>query len=211
SLGKRILDFFQRKSFFTKSLSSYACCCISARSSAAALALIILLVSLNGGSVHAEAFLINQAISQAVDTNPCVGEASANRRATESELRQTQGTLLPQVRLGSSIGPEKFTEKVRFPSRGDDVWENGRQVSILVRQIVFDGFASIHEIWRQSARVDASAFRVLERTELIALDAAEAYVDVVRFLRLVVLANQNVVNHEELFSNVRSRYSGGRA
>jgi outer membrane protein, adhesin transport system len=46
---------------------------------------------------------------------------------------------------------------------------------------------------------------------LIALDAAEAYIDVVRFLRLVALANQNVATHEELFSNVRSRFSGGRA
>ena len=53
--------------------------------------------------------------------------------------------------------------------------------------------------------------RVLERSELIALDAAEAYVDVVRFLRLIALANQNVANHEELFFNVKSRYSGGRA
>jgi adhesin transport system outer membrane protein len=115
------------------------------------------------------------------------------------------------VRLGSSIGPDRFTQSARPKPAGNGVWENGRQVSVFVRQIVFDGFASIHEIWRQSARVDAAAFRVLERTELIALDAAEAYVDVVRFLRLVALANQNVLNHEELFSNVKSRYSGGRA
>jgi hypothetical protein len=46
---------------------------------------------------------------------------------------------------------------------------------------------------------------------LIALDAAEAYIDVVRFLRLLALANQNVATHEELFSNVQSRFSGGRA
>lgn len=177
----------------------------------APIATVVMSLSLVSSEVRAEAFLINQAISQAVLTNPGVGEAAANRRATESELRQTQGTLLPQVRLGSSLGPEKFTEKVRLPPRGNGVWENGREVSIIVRQIVFDGFASIHEVWRQSARVDAAAFRVLERTELIALDAAEAYVDVVRFLRLVALANQNVANHEELFSNVKSRYSGGRA
>ena len=80
-----------------------------------------------------------------------------------------------------------------------------------MRQILFDGFASIHDIWRQSARVNAASFRVRERTELIALDAAEAYIDVVRYRRLVALANQNVANHEELFSNVQSRYSGGRA
>jgi adhesin transport system outer membrane protein len=41
------------------------------------------------GTVRAEWFSINNAISQAVLTNPGVGEASANRRATEAELRQT--------------------------------------------------------------------------------------------------------------------------
>ena len=32
----------------------------------------------------------------------------------------------------------------------------------------------------------------------------------VRFQRLVALANQNVANHEEILSNVRSRFAGGR-
>jgi hypothetical protein len=42
-----------------------------------------------GTEVRAEWFSINNAISQAVLTNPGVGEASANRRATEAERRQT--------------------------------------------------------------------------------------------------------------------------
>ena len=100
----------EQKSFFTRSLSPYACFCINSRRALAAVALTVLLVFFAYEKVHAEAFLINQAISQAVLTNPGVGEAAANRRATESELRQTQGTLLPQVRLGSSISPEKFTQ-----------------------------------------------------------------------------------------------------
>jgi adhesin transport system outer membrane protein len=77
--------------------------------------------------------------------------------------------------------------------------------------VLFDGFASINDIWRQSARVNAAAFRVKERTELIALDAAEAYVDVVRYMRLIELGQQNVAIHEKIFSNVNSRFTGGRA
>jgi len=164
-------------------------------------------------------FSINDALKQAVQTNPGVGEASANRRATESELRQTQSTLLPQVRLEARYGPEKFDQgapvttgtALPVPIAGVGAWRNGSQSSVVVRQILFDGFASINDIWRQSARVNAAAFRVRERTELIALDAAEAYVDVVRYLRLVGLGEQNVVNHEKIFSNVNSRFSGGRA
>ncbi|KWV56035.1 hypothetical protein AS156_04860 [Bradyrhizobium macuxiense] len=153
-----------------------------------------------------------------MQTNPGVGEASANRRATESELRQTQSTLLPQVRIDASYGPEKFDQppgvistNLTVPTAGSGPWRNGSQESVVVRQLLWDGFSSIHEVWRQTARVNAAASRVKERTELLALDGAEAYVDVVRYLRLVSLAQQNVANHEKIFANVNSRFSGGRA
>lgn len=163
-------------------------------------------------AASAEQFSINDALRQAVKTNPGVGEAAANRRATESELRQTQSTLLPQVRFEGRYGPEKFNDLTTVPAvAGTGTWRSGSESSVVIRQILFDGFASIHDIWRQSARVNASAFRVRERTELIALDAAEAYVDVVRYLRLVDLAQQNVRNHEKIFGNVNSRYQGGRS
>ena len=59
-------------------------------------------------AAQADQFSINDAIKQAAVSNPGVGEATANRRATESEMRQSQGTLLPQVRLEASAGPESL-------------------------------------------------------------------------------------------------------
>ena len=167
----------------------------------------------------AEPFSITDALREAAKTHPGVGEASANRRATEAELRQTQSTLLPQVRVEAYYGREKFDQSASVisgsalpvPAIGTGVWRTGNEQSLVIRQLLFDGFASIHDIWRQSARVNAAAFRVRERTELIALDAAEAYVDVVRYLRLVGIAEQNVATHEKIFANVNSRFSGGRA
>src|SRR3954463_7537743 len=98
-------------------------------------------------------FSINDAVKQAAHTNPGVGEASANRRATESELRQTQSTLLPQVRIEARYGPEKFDQgnpvtsssALPVPIAGNGSWRNGSQESVVVRQILFDGFASIHD------------------------------------------------------------------
>src|SRR6187402_3574524 len=80
--------------------------------------------------VSAEPFSINDALRQAALTNPGVGEASANRRATESELRQTQSTLLPQVRLEARYGPEKFDQSnpvtsssaLPVPIAGNGAW-----------------------------------------------------------------------------------------
>jgi adhesin transport system outer membrane protein len=158
-----------------------------------------------------EAFTIHDAIDQAVRTHPGVGEAAANRRATEAEFRQQQGTLLPQVRLQADAGPEKLRRDITPAPIGNGDWQRGREAGIVVRQLLFDGFTSVNEIWRQSARVDAAAFRVRERTELIALDATEAYIDVTRYLRLVTLAQENLAAHRKIFGNVQARYSGGRS
>ena len=126
-----------------------------------------------GIALAASAFTIFDAINQAVTTNPGVGEATANRRATEAELRQTQSTLLPQVRLEARAGRNKWDlQNTIVPPLGNDTWLTSRESSIVVRQLLFDGFTSINEIWRQAARVDAAAYRAGERTELLALDDA---------------------------------------
>lgn len=158
-----------------------------------------------------QAFTITDAILQAVQTNPGVGEATANRRATEGELRQSQGVTLPQVRLEASAGPEKLKRFINPAPAGNGDWNRGREGSIVVRQLIFDGFTSLNQIWRNAARVDAAAARVHERTELIALDAAEAYIDVARYTRLTALAQENLVAHRRIQSNVDARYRGGRS
>jgi outer membrane protein, adhesin transport system len=163
-------------------------------------------------AANAEAFTIVDAINQAVQTNPAVGEAAANRRATDAEFHQSQGVLLPQVRLDASGGPERFTQPDIVPSPpGSGVWLPARTGSVVVRQLLFDGFASINEIWRQSARVDAAAQRVHERSELIALDAAEAYISIIRFTRLIAISQDNVSAHRRILQNVQARFDGGRA
>ena len=162
-----------------------------------------------GAKEASQAFTIFDAIQQAVGTNPGVGEAAANRRATEAELRQNQGTLLPQVRLEARSGRNRWN--FQLPPAGNNLNLWGHEKSIVVRQTIFDGFASINEIWRQAARVDAAAYRTRERTELIALDAAEAYIDVVRYKRLIGLADENIAVHRALYDNVNARFQGGRA
>jgi adhesin transport system outer membrane protein len=160
----------------------------------------------------AEPFTIQDAILQAVRTHPGVGEAAANRRATDAELRQQQGTLLPQVRLEARTGYSRFDHRdATVPLPGNDQRLATTSQSVVVRQLLFDGFASLHEIWRQAARVDAAAARVFERTELIALDAVEAYVDVIRYQKIVNHSMQNLEAHRRIAANVRARFQGGRA
>jgi len=78
-----------------------------------------------------------------------------------------------------------------------------------VQQLLFDGFSSVNEIYRQSARVDGAALRVMERSEAVALDAVEAYIDVIRHSAILAKSRMNVDKHRRIFSDVQERFEGG--
>jgi len=162
-------------------------------------------------AVGADKFTIVDAIRHAIATHPAVGQAAANRRATEAVLHEGQGTLLPQVRLEARSGPERLTQQVSVPPLTNGNWQNGRDASVTVRQTLFDGFSSINDIWRRTANVDAAAYRVHERSELVALDAASSYIDVVRYMDLIAIAQENLAVHRKFLLDVRSRFLGGRS
>lgn len=175
------------------------------------LSLVVVLAALSG-TAQAQRFSLEEAIRRAVTTNPAVGEASANRRATDYELRQAQGGLLPQIRLQADIGPERrrlYDSPLASQRQADFV--GGRQVNLTVRQVLFDGFATVNETWRQAYRVDAASWRVKERSELIALDTVQAYTDILRLIDMIGHSARNVSVHRQLLSDVQARFSGGRA
>jgi adhesin transport system outer membrane protein len=169
------------------------------------------LLILLAASAPAQAQLsLEQAIRRAVSTNPAVGEASANKRATEFELRQSQGGLLPQIRVQADIGPER-TRLYDITTTRSEKYVAGRQANLVVRQLLFDGFATTNEIWRQTARVDASSWRVQERAELVALDTVQSYTDILRLREMIDQASRNIQIHRKLLSDVQARFNGGRA
>lgn len=174
---------------------------------------VVMMFALLSGPCLAQSTLtLEQAIRKAVATNPRVGEAAANRRAVDQELRAVQGALLPQVRLQAEYGNERFRAFDRVGTTNSNEWRKaGGEVGVVASQLLFDGFATIHEIYRQMARSDAAGWRAYERAELVALDTAEAFLDVIRYSQSVAHANLNVAAHERLAANVSQRFSGGRA
>ncbi|OYU48735.1 MAG: hypothetical protein CFE31_09850 [Rhizobiales bacterium PAR1] len=174
--------------------------------------LLLLMSALAASSASAQRFTLEEAVRRAVTTNPAVGESTANRRATDQELKQAQGALLPQVRLQADIGPESLRQyQSPLASQRSGDFKAGRQAGLVVRQLVFDGFSTVNETWRHAYRVDAASWRVKERVELVALDAVQAYTDILRLQDMIAQSNRNIGVHRALLSSVSARVTGGRA
>ncbi len=167
------------------------------------------------GSI-ASAASLEDVVRRVVKENPEILEAAANRRAVDQELRQARGLYLPRVDVEAAAGPEwslNSTTRARTGRNTSDsagVWRSRVESRITLNQVLFDGFARDSEVERQAARVDAAAKRVRERSEFIALDLIEAYLDILRYQEHQELAKHNITAHEDHVRNVRERVSAGQ-
>ena len=145
-------------------------------------------------------------------TNPEVREAAASRMAIDHDVREARALYYPTLDLRGSVGPECFDTPTGRKDCGDGegwLWE--RQGSLLIKQMLFDGHSTDSEVERQQARVKAAAARVIERSEFIALDVIQAYLDVLRQLDLVRFAEDNVRAHVTTNADVQRRVRAGRS
>jgi adhesin transport system outer membrane protein len=166
-----------------------------------------LLVSSNAAC----AMTLEEAVANTVTTHPSVEAARANRRATDLEMLQSQGRLLPSLDLDADLGREKIDQPQGFAPDVNDQWRTRRQAGLTLRQPLFDGFDRANDIYKNAARVDAAALRVMSRAETLGLEAVEAYIDVGRNIDVLNLVDTNLRRHREILDLVRDRERGGRA
>jgi outer membrane protein, adhesin transport system len=151
----------------------------------------------------ASAMPLREAVERAVTTNPQIGEAAANREATEFELDQARGGYLPSIDLEARAGAlMRDSATTRGLGRENDVFAE-RSVGVVMRQLLFDGFETRFEVEEQASRVDAASFRVLERSETIALAVIREYLDLLRLHRVVASTRENVSYHQDLMGRIR--------
>ncbi len=149
---------------------------------------------------------LSDTVQMAIGTHPDVTEASANRRATQAELREVRGLYYPRLDIRAAIGPE-YSKNSTSSTGGE--WLPRSESAVTLSQLLFDGFAREGEVDKRASRVDAASYRVRERSEVIALNTTQAYPDVLRNDEIVQLNQDNVQVHEDIISDVRRLVDDG--
>jgi adhesin transport system outer membrane protein len=151
----------------------------------------------------AAAISLREAIKVALEANPAIGEAIANREATQFELRQARGLYLPQVDLEGRYGPQNFDSPgTRLSGTSDDVLER-KEANLTLSQLIFNGLGRRGAVEEQAARVDAASHRVYERSEFIGLGVVREYLEFGRLGRIIKLAEENLSYHRKILADVK--------
>ncbi|MCK4501613.1 MAG: TolC family outer membrane protein [Desulfuromonadales bacterium] len=160
----------------------------------------------------ADKVTINESIKWALDSSPRLKILTRNREALVHELRQADGNWLPSVDLASSYGYDKHsdsTTRQNGADPGDDEWESRDEISLTLRQRLYDGGEASSRSGVQQAKLKSINHRVRDNAESIALDAVIAHLSVYRNTILLLLAERNIKDHEEILKGLVERHKGG--
>ncbi|WP_160300168.1 TolC family protein [Devosia limi] len=167
---------------------------------------VALLVLMQGVS----AMPLRDAVQIAMESNPEIGQAIQNHDATGFELRQALGLYAPRVDLEASAGVQFLDNPSRrsLNVAGDALYP--AQLGVVATLDLLDGGFRDAEVARQAARVDSASYRVLERSEYIALQIVRVYYQVLLQQQVVGLSRENAAFHEAMVSDVAAAIDSGQ-
>ncbi|MFU8788141.1 MAG: TolC family outer membrane protein [Methylobacter sp.] len=172
----------------------------------------LILTSFQVSTGHSQT--LKEAIQLTLDENPEVQEARSTRLAYEQEIDQAASRYLPTLDVSAGYGLEQantpFTRGFGGTGGSGGTTQYGRtESSVQLRQMVFDGFETPHEVDRFTAKTDAQAYTVFGKSEMVGLQAAQAYIGVLRRQALLDLAQDNLETHKSFFDQIQLRTERG--
>ncbi len=164
-------------------------------------------------SANISAQTLPGAVQLTIDENPEIQTAKSERLAVEQEIDQAKSNYFPSVDLGAGYGYERSNNPVTRRGNPDGKKRNvdydRTELSANLRQMLFDGFATHSEVKRHRARTDARAYTVFGQSEITALGAVEAYINVLRRQDLLQLAKENLAIHQQTNDQIALRAERG--
>jgi outer membrane protein, adhesin transport system len=140
---------------------------------------------------------------QAILSNPEVLQRWHAYLAADGERDAAFGNYLPRLDFTAGYGKERQ----EAPNTKFDYTVNSR--SLTLTQMLYDGFATRNEVKRLDHARRVRMFELHDASENVALEAARAYLDVLRYRKLVTLAEDNYVRHRSVFDQIQQKVQVG--
>ncbi|MEM7067359.1 MAG: TolC family protein [Pseudomonadota bacterium] len=173
---------------------------------------ILALAGICVAAASSHAASMKEAVRQAVMENPTGRADAANIRAVAGELKQSQTAFAPTVDVFGDAGYQRRrspTASTVSTNRDDTLFT--REIGVRASLLLFDGLERANIVYRNAARLDGATYHLLSTSETLALNAVEAYIDVVRHQLLMAETRTNIQRHNAILSQIRERVSGGKS
>ncbi len=146
----------------------------------------------------------NQALLKAYRSNPTLQAERARQRGSDELVPQAKSGWRPKISAGGSIS---YNYSNPDPGAATDVVS--KSLSIELSQPLFDGFKTREGVKSAKETVRAGRQVLLGVEQNILLQAAQAYLDVLRDRQILSLRQQNVGNLQKQLRAASARFEAG--
>ncbi len=168
-------------------------------------ALVLLLMGLFSPYASAQSVVtLQDAVKKAIVSNPEVQARWNAFLASQNEQDVAKGGYFPRVDLSTGIGREQLTAPGQSTTN-----MTRRGATLSLNQMIYDGFATRDEVAKLNYTKLVRYYEILDASESTALEAARAYLDVLRYRELSVLVQENFAQHEQVFDQIQQRVQAG--
>ncbi|MCK7632032.1 TolC family outer membrane protein [Shewanella sp. JNE10-2] len=155
---------------------------------------------------------LEQAVAHTIDTNPDLRVAFNRFKAREEQVNQAMAGYMPTIDITGGYGYEQ-TDSVSTRRRvdlSDGTNELNRgEFGVSLKQMLFDGFYTSSEVNRYSFEASADQWALLAAAEDMALEVSKVYLNYLRTLEVLKLAEKNLDSHKEIYDQIKQRTDSG--
>jgi outer membrane protein, adhesin transport system len=149
---------------------------------------------------------LREVVQMAVETNPNVGTAAKRKDAADAAFEAAKSGYFLKLDWQYGVGRER---SLNSTSAANWVRLNRHEDRMVANQMLWDGLGTRSEVARRRAISDAAAYKVHSAAEDVALQAVEAYLEVLKNQELVVYARENFQAHTRTYDQVKLRSDKG--
>jgi outer membrane protein len=165
----------------------------------------ILTSAMLAGIAHAES--LSDAMALAYVSNPLLQAERAGLRATDEQLAQARARRLPSAQLDASYGYSKVKQASPFFS--DTSGFRPRSAGFGLNQTLYGGGGIKGGIDAARANIEAGRANLVGVEQTVLLDAATAYLDVLRDMDVVEIRKNNVAVLDRQRQAAQDRFDVG--
>ena len=166
----------------------------------------VLLGAVSATSVaYAQSSNLPEVMDRTIISNPDIRARFQDFQSPLEGQNVAFGGLLPEVNAQGWVGREW---RGSTGGTNSDSWgRNG--YSLQLKQLLFDGFSTLNNVKQLGFEKLSGYYELLATVDGLAVEAADAYIDVLRYREMESLAHDNYGMHEHTLSQLRERQESG--
>ncbi len=163
----------------------------------------LLLLALLPAFAYAQVQTLKDAAQQAMLTNPEVQAKWHAFQAANGERDVAVGGYLPHIDFQAGASREMHNEPLLLDNY------NSRSHGLTLSQMLYDGFATSNDVARLDHNRLERLYELYDASESTTLDVVHAHLDVLRYRKLVALAEDNYVQHRAVYDQIQAKAKAG--